>query len=93
MTREDLLRVRPATDDEIPAPLRPMRTARPTPRTDEPPPLWRRPWLWATIGGVAATGLAVGLGVGLSRSGSSVPSDIQIFDAFLRTRYQGANGR
>lgn len=87
VTREDLLRVQPATDSEVPEPLRPRLSKRPArPSQSRDPALWQRPWFWATVGGVAAVGLGVGLGVGLTRGGSSVPSDIQVFDAFLRAR-------
>ncbi len=33
----------------------------------EPKPLYQRWWLWTTIGGVVVAGLAIGLGVGLTR--------------------------
>ena len=36
------------------------------------PPLYKRWWLWTAVGVVAATGLAVGLGVGLSQPGERV---------------------
>jgi tetratricopeptide (TPR) repeat protein len=46
-----------------------------TQRPAERPPLVRRPWFWATIGGVAvAVGLAVGLGVGLGTAHAPDPT-------------------
>ena len=46
-----------------------------TPAPPPPPekkPLYKRWWLWTAVGAVAATGLAVGLGVGLSQPSERV---------------------
>jgi tetratricopeptide (TPR) repeat protein len=42
-------------------------------------PLYKKWWLWTAVGGVAVAGLAIGLGVGLSRTPSppSAPTDYQ----------------
>jgi hypothetical protein len=49
--------------------------------TAPPPPLYKRPWLWAVVGGVAAAAaLSIGLGVGLSShhiDGFSARVDLQ----------------
>jgi tetratricopeptide (TPR) repeat protein len=58
----------PPTEAAPPPPLAPppeppkveAQEAKPKPR-----PLIKRPWFWATLGGVAVVGLSVGLGVGL----------------------------
>jgi tetratricopeptide (TPR) repeat protein len=44
------------------------------PRRAEKPPVWKRWWVWTVVGGVAAAGVAVGLGVGLTLGGPSPPS-------------------
>jgi tetratricopeptide (TPR) repeat protein len=41
------------------------------PARQERTPVYKKWWLWTAIGGVVVVGAAVGLGVGLSRSGSS----------------------
>jgi tetratricopeptide (TPR) repeat protein len=45
-------------------------TATPPPRQEQP--IYKRWWLWTAVGVVAATGLAVGLGVGLSQPNERV---------------------
>lgn len=44
-------------------------------------PIYKKGWFWAVLGGsVAAVGLAVGLGVGLSQRGPSLPAGVNTYD-------------
>jgi tetratricopeptide (TPR) repeat protein len=51
--------------------------ARPAAR---PRPLWKRPWLWALVGGVAVAGIVIGVGVGVG----AAPHRIQPTDGSVR---------
>jgi tetratricopeptide (TPR) repeat protein len=56
------------------APAEVVRPPEPGPARETPKPVYRRWWLWTTVGLVAAAGVAVGLGVGLTqRSDITIP--------------------
>jgi tetratricopeptide (TPR) repeat protein len=57
----------PARPPPPPAPELVQQQPPPQGTTPEATPVWKRWWLWTAVGGVAAVGLAVGLGVGLTR--------------------------
>jgi tetratricopeptide (TPR) repeat protein len=58
----------------LPGPVVPIEDTTTTTLTKAPPPpgrtpVYRRWWLWTAVGAVVVTGVAIGLGVGLSQSG------------------------
>lgn len=48
--------------------------APPSTPIDVKPPIYKRVWLWTTVGGVAAAAIAVGLGVGLGKQRDPEPT-------------------
>jgi iron complex outermembrane receptor protein len=56
----------------LPSPANPVVTA---PVSVRKRSLWRRPWIWGVIGGVAAAGIVVGVGVGVGTAQRIQPTD------------------
>jgi tetratricopeptide (TPR) repeat protein len=62
----------PPSRSATPAPAVPEAGVVASPAATHERPVYRKWWLWTAVG-VAAAGLAVGLGVGLTRGGTSYP--------------------
>jgi len=60
---------KPAPPSSVTPPVEHAATAAPAPEHRPATPVYKRWWLWTVVGAVAAGGVAIGLGVGLTQGG------------------------